>query len=93
MMLEENLARLRAHRNNIHRYRRLLATQLSEMEREFILKRLDEEKARINALAETTFPFTLPVSQAGLPACKSSMNDNSTSHTTSYPTTKVPMRS
>ena len=29
MMIDENLARLRAHRNNIHRYRRLLATHRS----------------------------------------------------------------
>ena len=31
-MIDENLARLRAHRNNIHRYRRLLATKLTELE-------------------------------------------------------------
>jgi hypothetical protein len=33
MMIDENLARLRAHRNNVHRYRRLLATRLSDLER------------------------------------------------------------
>ena len=32
-MIEENLARLRAHRNNIRRYERLLATQLSDLDR------------------------------------------------------------
>ncbi|MGY4292040.1 hypothetical protein ACVWXN_000132 [Bradyrhizobium sp. i1.4.4] len=30
-MLDEDLARIRAHRNNIHRYR-LLRTKLSELE-------------------------------------------------------------
>jgi hypothetical protein len=39
-MIEENLARLRADRNNIHRYRRLRTTHLSELERANIEKRL-----------------------------------------------------
>ena len=30
-MLDEKLARMRAHRNNIHRYRRLLETKLSDV--------------------------------------------------------------
>ena len=59
-MFEENLARLRAHRNNIHRYRRLLATRLSELEREYIEKRLREEQSSLNALSSMTFPFGLP---------------------------------
>lgn len=60
-MLDENLARLRAHRNNIHRYRRFLATQLTDLERVYIERRLAEERAALNALAETTFPFSLPI--------------------------------
>jgi hypothetical protein len=60
-MLDENLARLRAHSNNIHRYQRLLATQLTNLERDYIERRLAEERASLNALAETTFPFSLPV--------------------------------
>jgi hypothetical protein len=35
-MIDENLARLRARRNNVHRYRRLLATQLTDLERAYI---------------------------------------------------------
>ena len=66
MVIEENLARLRAHRNNIHRYRRLLATQLSEVERAYIEKRLEEEQAASEALIQATFPFSLPM--AGQPA-------------------------
>jgi hypothetical protein len=61
MMLEENLARQRAHRNNIHRYRRLLATQLSELERAYIERRLDDEQASLDALSETMLPFSLPM--------------------------------
>ena len=55
-MIEENLARLRAHRNN----KRLLKTQLSDLERAFIAKRLEEEQGAAEALVKTTFPFGLP---------------------------------
>jgi hypothetical protein len=51
MMIDENLARLRAHRNNVHRYRRLLATQLSDLERAYIERRLSEEEASMEALS------------------------------------------
>ena len=51
-MLNEDLARIRAHRNNIHRYRRLLRTRLSELERQFIERRLAEEQTSLKALAE-----------------------------------------
>ncbi|MGY4626270.1 hypothetical protein [Bradyrhizobium sp. USDA 4486] len=62
MMLDEDLARIRAHRNNIFRYRRLLKTRLSDLERQFIERRLSEERAALAALASNTFPveFTWP---------------------------------
>jgi hypothetical protein len=63
MMTDENLARLRAHRNNIHRYRRLLATQLTDLERAYIERRLNDEQAAMAALSEETFPFTLPATR------------------------------
>jgi hypothetical protein len=63
MMLDEKLARLRAHRNNIHRYRRLLSTQLSDLERAYIERRLAEEQASLEALSEATFPFSLPTNR------------------------------
>ena len=69
-MLEENLARLRAHRNNIHRYRRLLATQLTDLERAYIERRLKEEHAAMAALSEETFPFTLPPTQPAASAAQ-----------------------
>lgn len=63
-MLDENLARIRAHRNNIHRYRSLLATRLSELERQFIERRLSEENSALETLTSQTFPvvFTIPAS-------------------------------
>src|SRR5262245_49516644 len=44
-MTEEGIARLRAHRRNIDRYRRLLETKLSEIERQYLERRLSEEQA------------------------------------------------
>ena len=67
-MLEENLARLRAHRNNMQRYRRLLATQLSELERAYISRRLEEEGAACESLLQTTFPVTPPTAGQALDA-------------------------
>ena len=58
-MLDENLARLRSHRNNISRYRRLLQTRLTALERDFIEQRLSEEEAALNRLSIDTFPFAL----------------------------------
>ena len=65
-MNEQNLARLRAHRNNIQRYRRLLATRLSDLERAYIVKRLREEKAASEALAAAAFPLREPITQQPL---------------------------
>ena len=55
-MIDEHFARLRTHRNNITRYRRLLKTQLTELERDFIEKRLSEEQTAFDALTATAFP-------------------------------------
>lgn len=62
-MIDENLARLRAHRKNIHRYRRLLATRLTDLERSYVERRLAEEQSAMDALSGETFPFTLPAPQ------------------------------
>ncbi|MEY9123122.1 hypothetical protein [Bradyrhizobium yuanmingense] len=63
-MLDENLARIRAHRNNIHRYRRLLKTRLSQLERQFIERRLAEERSALDGLTATTFPVGFRVAEA-----------------------------
>ncbi|WP_407184673.1 hypothetical protein [Bradyrhizobium centrosematis] len=62
MMLDLDFARVRAHRNNVSRYRRLLKTRLSDLERQFIERRLAEEQAALEALAADAIPaaFTLP---------------------------------
>jgi len=58
MMLDENLACIRMHRNNIDRYRWLLRTKLSDIELRFIERRLAKELASLEALAAQTFPVT-----------------------------------
>jgi hypothetical protein len=64
-MIDEKLARLRIYRSNIHRYRRLLQTQLTELERQFIERRLSEEVQAARWLSDHTFPFALlPVRQS-----------------------------
>ncbi|MCA1471079.1 hypothetical protein I6F09_24725 [Bradyrhizobium sp. IC3195] len=61
-MLDEYLARIRAHRNNIYRYPRLLKSNLSGVERQFMERRLTEEQTARESLSAETFPlaFSLP---------------------------------
>jgi len=60
-MIDGDFARLRGYRNNIHRYRRLLDTQLSELERAFVLKRMGEEQDAFQKLSSVTLPLVLTV--------------------------------
>jgi len=64
-MIDENIARLRTYRNNITRYRRLLKTILSDLEREFLERRLTEEQSAIEALMSAGFPTTVHVPTTG----------------------------
>ncbi|AHY50682.1 hypothetical protein [Bradyrhizobium japonicum] len=57
MTTDENLTRLRAHHNNISRYRRLLRTRLLPLERQFIERRLSDEVAALLSLSASTFPI------------------------------------
>jgi hypothetical protein len=69
-MIDEAFALLRTHRNNIDRYRRLLKTELTELERRFIETRLSEERTAMENVAASTFPLTfrMPVRTAqGIP--------------------------
>jgi len=52
-MTDETLARLRAHDSNISRYRRLLNTDLSEVERRFLERRLGEERSAVESLGSS----------------------------------------
>ena len=63
-MMDENIACLRTHRNNIARYRRLLQTKLTDLERQFIERRLSEEQSYYERLAEGTFPMTFRIPEA-----------------------------
>lgn len=51
-MTDEQLMRLKAHRNNIHRYRRLLTGNLTEHERQFVERRLTEEQSATHDILE-----------------------------------------
>ncbi|MDI3560234.1 hypothetical protein OWC48_07355 [Bradyrhizobium sp. Arg816] len=66
-MMDENLARLRAHHNNISRYRRLLRTKFLPLERQFIERRLSEEEAALQSLSASTFPIAFKEPRLGPP--------------------------
>lgn len=59
-MLDETLAQFRAHRQNLNRYRSLLRTTLTELERDFIERRIAEEEAAVSALAFYASPPNAP---------------------------------
>ena len=50
-MIDEKFAHLHTYRSNIDRYHRLLKTELSELERQFIERRLNEEKSAMESQA------------------------------------------
>jgi hypothetical protein len=50
MMIDFNTARVRRHRQNIERYCRLLATELTDLERQYLHKRIAEEYAQLEGL-------------------------------------------
>ena len=60
-MLDERFARLRTHRNNIARYQGLLKTDLTDLERQFIERRLSEEQSEFELLSADTFPLEFKV--------------------------------
>jgi hypothetical protein len=65
-MIDQQLARLRSHRSNIQRYRNLLKTSLTELERQFVQKRLTEEQSNLESLA-TSLPDDFRGSKADRP--------------------------
>jgi hypothetical protein len=52
-MIDQHVARLRTHRRNIQRYRNLLQTSLTDLERQFVQKRLTEEQSNLESLANS----------------------------------------
>ena len=86
-MFEANVARIRTHRNNIHRYRSLLRTKLSDLERDFIGTRMADEQVSLDALIAATFPVTFPLPRDSSPIASSGMlffntlfDENAASH-------------
>ena len=65
-MIDQQLARLRTHRSNIQRYRNLLKTSLTELERQFVQRRLTEEQSNLESLA-TSLPGDFRGLKAGRP--------------------------
>jgi hypothetical protein len=47
-------AKMRAHRDNVRRYKRILASGLTDLERQFVTRRLAEEQSAIRALANAS---------------------------------------
>jgi hypothetical protein len=50
MMTDFRTAKILSHRRNIQRYARLLATELTELERQYLHKRIAEEQAELERL-------------------------------------------
>ena len=61
-MIDEQIAQMRTLRNNIHHYRQLLLTRLTELEHQFLERRVAEEQSKLEGLTSSTFPivFKLP---------------------------------
>jgi hypothetical protein len=66
MIIDENLVVLRTHRQNIDRYLRLLQTNLTALERDFIERRIVEEQTALDCPASDTVPIVtaVPASKA-----------------------------
>jgi hypothetical protein len=56
MKIDYRTARMRTHRRNIQRYGRLLATELTDLERQYLHKRIAEEQAEVERLAREGDP-------------------------------------
>jgi hypothetical protein len=52
MMTDLSSIRIKAHRANVDRYRKLLAGKLTRVEREYIMRRIAEERAEIRRLED-----------------------------------------
>jgi len=61
-MIDEKLTRLRTHRSNIYRYRGLLKTRLTDLERQYLERRLSEELTAMEMLSASTLPRRLGTS-------------------------------
>jgi hypothetical protein len=61
---DEKIARLRTHRNNIDRYRRLLKSKLTVIERQYLEERMCEEQSALDTLRKSVDVLTRPADRA-----------------------------
>jgi hypothetical protein len=59
--------RMQAHRDNIERYRKLLAGRLTRIEREYVMRRIAEERAELKRLEDAADDGPVPSCGAGNP--------------------------
>ena len=52
MKIDYATARMQSHRRNIRRYSRLLSTPLTDLERQYLHRRIAEEQAELERLAQ-----------------------------------------
>jgi hypothetical protein len=57
-MTNEQVARIRAHQTNLDRYCWLLTTELTEIERQFVHKRIAGERLELDRLRAQADPHT-----------------------------------
>ena len=62
-----NSIRMQAHRANIERYRKLLAGRLTRVEREYVMRRIAEERAGLRRLEDGADDRPAPPWCAGNP--------------------------
>jgi hypothetical protein len=55
MKIDYRTAKMRTHRLNIQRYGRLLATELTDLERQYLHRRIAEEQAALDRLAQAEY--------------------------------------
>jgi hypothetical protein len=58
-MIDERIVRLRTYRKNVERYLRLLQTTLTEVEQQYIQRRLTEEQSAMDLLSASSFQMAV----------------------------------
>ncbi|MCK1306686.1 MULTISPECIES: hypothetical protein [unclassified Bradyrhizobium] len=63
-MIDEKLVRLRIYRKNVERYLGLLQTTLTEIERQYVERRLTEEQSAMELLSASSFQIAVEANGA-----------------------------
>jgi len=67
MMTDFRTAKILSHRRNIQRYARLLATELTELERQYLHRRIAEEQAELDRLQSKPLEQVIATQAMGRP--------------------------